>query len=390
MARSAEEQSTKLRWFDEGALWIGEQRIATDDVKLGWVDVTDRLVFELHDGDRWTLAGLDESARQQVLERMECSASQRALDTSIAAPYLTSFGCRRLLTAAAIPFMGLYLLVSPCALVAALGSSLRLMLGGELAKALAVMGPTAAAMGLVMGLSFLMYRYYRPSGLRVGTDGVRVERWLSREFVPYAKVTDVRHDAGPVRLRVGNDIHMGVALRNEHGVHVLTMADGSECRFTNAAVVALDPGAVVLVLRDGSEVRLPGADVAVAQRIREAMATREERRAAGLRIERLDRGERDVATWKKQLNDVAKPGDYRGGGGIGEKGLLDVVEDPGASPEQRVAAAYALSRIETAPKHRIRVAAQACADDAMREALEEAAEGELALAQLEAAASRAG
>ena len=152
----------------------------------------------------------------------------------------------------------------------------------------------------------------------------------------------------------------------------------------------LQPGSLVLKLRDGSEYPLRGADEAIAERIREAMSSQEERRAVGLRIGRLDRREDHLEEWKKRLTELARPtGDYRDGG-PGKTGLLEVVEDPGATPEQRVAAAYALSRIEETPRHRIQVAAQASADDDLRKALEEAAEGELETARVERAMERFG
>jgi hypothetical protein len=260
---------------------------------------------------------------------------------------------------------------------------------GELLVAAAVMGGTALAMAVVMGMAYAVYRYYRPLGLRIGTDGVRVDKWLAgHRFIPYRDITGVDVEVGSVTLRVGDDMVRGQSMRREGGKTLLVLGDGTERTFDSALIAAKEEGAVVLALTDGTAVQLIGADQVVAQRIREAMATQERRRATGLRIERLDRGEHDEGAWKARLAEVSKPsGDYRGGG-LGETGLLEVVEDPGATPEQRVAAAYALSRIEEVPRHRIAVAAQACADEDLRVALEEAAAGELEVSRIERSMSR--
>jgi len=65
IARNAQEEPTQLR-FEGSALILGEQCIDKDDVKLGWVDTNDRVAVELKNGDRWTIAGLDDDAQQKV------------------------------------------------------------------------------------------------------------------------------------------------------------------------------------------------------------------------------------------------------------------------------------------------------------------------------------
>jgi hypothetical protein len=67
--------------------------------------------------------------------------------------------------------------------------------------------------------------------------------------------------------------------------------------------------------------------------------------------------------------------------------LETVLGNPTADPEQRVAAAVALSH-DDAAKKRIRIVAAACADPDLEAALEAAAEGELDAARLRKARKR--
>ncbi len=327
----------------DGALVAGPDIVHINQVKLGWVDALDRVAIEHHNGDRWLIDGLGHAEQQRLLAHVECSAAQRALDTTMAAPYRRSAGCLRLSLAALLPILGSVALVSPCVIAGGLGRAWSYLMAGNLTRAFGATGIVALAAGVVMGVCWLMYRYYRPSRLRIGSDGIRYEKWLGSGYIPYRDVDAVEARTDGVTLQAG-----------------------------------------------GREIALQGADEAVAQRIREAMATQAERRATGLRIERLDRSEDDVRAWKQRIEALATPSaDYRDAG-LDDGALLDVVEDPGASPEQRVAAAYALSLGGSSPRHRIAVAAQACADDDMRAALEEAAEGEIAARRVARAMERFG
>ena len=67
--------------------------------------------------------------------------------------------------------------------------------------------------------------------------------------------------------------------------------------------------------------------------------------------------------------------------------LVDLVGDGHADPEQRVAAALALPKDEET-RDKLRIAAARCADQDTKAALEAAAEGEVALAEMERAVER--
>lgn len=394
-ARRTTSEPAQLR-LEPGAVVAGGARIAIDEVKMGWVDGADRVAIEHDNGDQWLIDGLEPDEQQRLLEHIECDAAQRALHTNIAGPYQANFGCLRMLSAASLPIAGLFLLGSPLMVAAGVGKGLDSLAQGNWQGALSTMATTAAVTATVMLVSLAMYRYYRPLRLRIGTDGVRVEKWFGHRFTPCREVESVSTVPATVVLREGGPggrhgpLLRGTAVRTEHGVKVLTMTDGEERRVPMAAVIKHEPQCVVLHLRDGTQQRLIGADETVAERIREAIATQQDKRSTGLRIERLDRGELDDAAWKERLAELAKPTqDYRGSQ-LGKAGLLEVVEDPGTTPQQRVAAAYALSQLDDAPKHRIRVAAQSCADDDLRIALEEAARGELENERIERAMMRFG
>jgi hypothetical protein len=172
--------------------------------------------------------------------------------------------------------------------------------------------------------------------LSIGTDGVVVRRLGRRRFVPRASLDAVEARDGEVVL----------------------------------ARVKGDP----LRVRTSGQ---PEAD-AVVLRIREAIASPEARGAPEL--DRLDRRGRAVSAWLRDLRALAAgPGGYRDAS-LDLRALLDVVEDGGAPPEHRIAAAAALSGAPDEQaffRARVRVAAQACADTRLREAIERAGEGDL-------------
>ena len=87
-------------------------------------------------------------------------------------------------------------------------------------------------------------------------------------------------------------------------------------------------------------------------------------------LDRLERNGRDAAEWLRDLRALtSKAGGYREAT-IEARALLEVVEDGAAPPERRIAAAAALSGTpEPEARARVRVAAEACVDDRLREAM---------------------
>ncbi|WP_437903837.1 hypothetical protein WME95_35860 [Sorangium sp. So ce327] len=195
-------------------------------------------------------------------------------------------------------------------------------------------GPVVAWFALALGSTWLLRRAARRTQVVVGTDGVRIDRPFSSVWVPYAELDSVG-------------------------------------RRGDRLVLSRRGGGIPVVLRTGEALT-----EALAQRIRDA----HEGAAAGAAprgAEALERGGRDLAAWREDLRKLLAGGDYRAAGLTPEDALL-ALDDVSAPRDRRVGAALLL-RVAGYPEaqERIRVAAGATADDALRAALERAAEDEV-------------
>lgn len=143
----------------------------------------------------------------------------------------------------------------------------------------------------------------------------------------------------------------------------------------------------VVVWKDGRYELLSGTGVEVSDESIQAFLHRVERvmgRARGRRhgpmhLAQLERNGRSVEDWHRDLRAMFDRGAtaYRGIQ-FGPDEALSVLEDPEATPEQRMGAALALSgSADPDARTRVRVAADASANEAMREVLTRASEGEV-------------
>ncbi|MGK3959572.1 hypothetical protein WMF01_03255 [Sorangium sp. So ce1667] len=221
-------------------------------------------------------------------------------------------------------------LVAGCAGLPALMIFWLLVVGlfGRMSAALAV-----AWLALTLLSTWLVRRAARPTQVVVGSDGVRVERPFSSAWLPYAEITEIRKD-GDALLVVGQ----------------------------KSGTLVLQPGEA---LSD-----------AVAIRIREAHQ-RVAGGAAPRGAEALERRGRGVAAWREDLRKLLADGDYRATG-LTPEDAIRTLDDADAPRDRRIGAALFL-RVAGYPEaqDRIRVAAGTTADDALRAALEQAAEEEL-------------
>ncbi|MGK4000341.1 hypothetical protein [Sorangium sp. So ce1024] len=203
--------------------------------------------------------------------------------------------------------------------------------GGHAARA-------AALLALPLLSVWLIRRAARPTRVVVGSDGVRVERSFSSAWLPYKELAAIR--------RSGDRL-------------ILSRASGDH----------------PLVVRGGKDLIK-----ATARRIRDA----HRRAGAGATgvdaprgAEALERRGRDLAVWREDLRKLHAAGDYRASA-LTPEDVLRTLDDAGAPRDRRVGAALFL-RVAGYPEAqaRIRVAAGATADDALRAALERAAEEEI-------------
>ncbi len=169
----------------------------------------------------------------------------------------------------------------------------------------------------------------QPTRLLIGDDGLQLDSWRERFFVPYRDLA---------RCDVSED-------------------------------------GLVLDRRDGTRMEFPGKMSASAV----LLIQDEIRRRSDVFEQPIDhaepllrRGERSVSEWRESLASLRKPGhDYRSQS-LDEPTLHALMTNPAADAEQRLGAALALSTTPS-ERRRIRVAARACLEPRMRVALEQIA-----------------
>jgi hypothetical protein len=200
---------------------------------------------------------------------------------------------------------------------------------------------------------------HSPAELVIGADGITVKQGFARQFIPFAAIA--RIDTGRGR-------------RNIYG----------------AVLPPIDP--VTIDLKDGSQV-VPRTVCFTADQQAELaarLADAQEAFAAGAcdsdATARLDRNGRSARAWRDALRDaLATAGGYRAEA-LDPNGVVRVLESPAAPVERRIGAALALAAsMGDEGRTRICVAAAACANPRVRIALEKAARGALADADLDAA-----
>jgi hypothetical protein len=301
-------------------------------IVAGYQTRSDRTaVLHLRDGAQ-VVVHLDKDDPARVLSHAGVAVAQRALTL----PLRGQFG------AFTIGFVAVWpLLFSWWAVAAALQ------------HVLSSVGYLGALALTALSTALVVRRFGFPRVI-VGTDGIRVVGRLLPRFLPYENIKGVElvppgYPHGKPSIRV---------LRRKGGpIELPTIA----------------------APRD----RVEG----LARRIDEAVRAHAAGGARGL--DALARGGRSAAEWKDDVRRLAlAPPTFRDQA-HGVDDYERVLGDAAAAPDQRVGAALALRAIdpEEGPA-RIRVAAGASADEALRDLLEAAAEGEIDDALLARAASR--
>lgn len=172
-------------------------------------------------------------------------------------------------------------------------------------------------------------------------------------------------------------------------------------RFDDLVSARREARGVRLHRRDGSSILLPvvgarggGAQEearasALLRRIEEVLDARAASAVDRPGLAELDRGGRDADAWREHLRGLAREdADYRRAG-LTRAELGNVIEDAAAPVGRRVGAALALAAGEPEEaRRRVRIAADASADEELKRALEQAAEGEVDMALIERAEKR--
>jgi hypothetical protein len=314
----------------EPSVAIARERIESGIVTSGWPHV--RLLIQLRNGDVITADAPDEPTAQRVLALLGVSADVRRVSVRLGT-------ATRQIVAALVSL--------PISAIFAAGFGLLGVMHWQRALyGIDMFGVVFSIVWLSFTaiLTYFIASTFRPTEVIVGSDGIRVQAAHRYEFF-YDRIERVE----------AQDKKLVLFLRGPSGSSVPFVAVRGE----------------------------PGVVAGLAERINEALARakrgEEERPVAGL----LDPAGRSLAAWREALRALVSDAGYRKSG-VTRESLIEVLEDPAAPPGRRIGAALALRGSEhPESKARIRIVADACVDEALQRALEEAAEDELAEGTLE-------
>jgi hypothetical protein len=306
---------------------------AADEIEDGWFEpgVLATVVLRMKSGDRLAFSTMDETAARAALQAAGVAPSQQVLRVRIASPASQHAG-------------GAALGVLALAAVCAIAIPAALIFAGQWIQAL-IAGHTGAIAGIALSAPLLFFagfalfktvQFLAPPSVVIGVDGVALRGVGLRRFVPYAQVADVTREPPGVWLR----------LRSREDVLFPTSPE------------------------------TPAAEV-VYERIRDAMRAARAGVSPEAKLALLDRNGRSFEAWKAALRDLVQGAGYRTVA-LDHDELGHVIEDAGATPERRVAAAIALGAAgRPEAEARARIAVQACADERLQLAVDLASRGEL-------------
>lgn len=324
---SVEDGALDLKWLRAGRLT--RARFDAGAIEEGWVEdlpSATSVVLRMHDRTVVSLTTPSCEAGAKLLRDLGVAADQQVLRVRLEAA-----SQRSLLRGAGA------LLATIVVTIAITSTAVMLWVGG---------GKPFSAPAFALSL----YAFYRilgwvmPPVAVVGTDAVVVRGLSRREAYPYSDVLWVRASASGVELGLQDGRTITLPTRRA---------------------------------RLDEEASAPSA--VLAERIRGAMASAARGASARAAAGALERNGRPWAEFCDHLKSLlGKKGGYRAAT-LEREDLLAVLEDNAARPAQRVAAVLALSASGPADDlhERLRVVLDTCADEDLREAIEEAAALEL-------------
>ncbi len=326
---------------------VATRRIPFAEITQGHWEDPDRLILGLRSREILVVRTRDEAAASRVLALAHLTPGERVLRAGLpTAASMFPFGSALASGGLAILFPTLL------ALTLALGGSIQKFLHhprhpGEVALALALV-----ASGV--GAGFALLRLLRRRELVVGTDGVVFRKAFGETRLRHADIRSVSKHPRGLQLEL-----------TEGGARVFIptiAALQGNLRYESAVPTLEETG------RDALVERIEG--------------TRRAERGAGIpeaSLDRLDRRGRSIPEWREDLRELARPGAGYRHTAMGPSDLGALIEDASAPAERRIAAAVILGTNDRdEARTRVRIAASATADDDLRAALEQAAEGEIA------------
>jgi hypothetical protein len=193
----------------------------------------------------------------------------------------------------------------------------------------------ALAVALLAASMVFGSRILGPTAVTIGSDGVSWKRGFSKGFVAY-------RDLAVVETWHGNDI-----MFRKHNGEIILLSHSRKDPARTAGTVSL---------------------------IQHAMYGAQTSSSDALSI--LDRNERSIEAWREAMKALFSSAAYRSVA-VTRDDLSRTLDDPQSSSERRIGAAMALAAAGDADAlTRVRVAAEACADENLRYCLEGVAAGD--------------
>ncbi|MEQ9322493.1 MAG: hypothetical protein RIF41_25225 [Polyangiaceae bacterium] len=335
--------TTLVEIHDDHVVLYGEshQTLRPDDIVDGWLEADEHgssfVVCRLRRGRRLVMHTREPAEAEEILATLGVDVSQA----------VARFDVESL---AVEQGQGPVFHLLGAALLAMWAFPSVLAIAGVAQKGWSVTAPLIM-LGILAVVALLFARMVRPGRVVVGMDGFRIRRGLRERFISYETVRGVDYQVDHVRVWVDDDI--------------------------------LDLSCATFASREHERTH------SLAQRLARAHEIFRARRGdAAAKLSLLERGERSVEAWRRDLEALAREtGGYRQMR-IDDAVLTEVVEDATAPAEQRLGAAIVLAARQAPPEvtERVRIASRSCANPRLRVALDHVLEGEaLAEAELEAA-----
>lgn len=326
----------------------GKRRvIPRADMQTAWIEEPKELHVQTVRGEEIVVAAESPERATSLLRELELGAEKRVLRVPLVSATARFRGGRALSVLGIVSLMPAILFAVLCASMGIGDHGFLRSSGGSLAMSFFV--------GIAAGLSALVFALLaelRSRDVIVGTDGLYMTS--SQAFLPFTKIAGVSlHRDGVMVHRDGGKIVL-LATRTSDELSLATA--GAPARN------ATSPGA--------------RAQQLLYDRIRTALARPKDGQSR--KLELLDSAGRSAKQWRDALHALSGGGGNFRVAGITDEELEEAIADVQVEPLRRVAAVVALSgRSPERARECGRVAAYACADAKLREALERASAGEL-------------
>lgn len=323
----------------------GVDRYARADVVDGWIQDPAQVVLRMKGKLTLVLVAASKKDARSLLQAMGADVGQRALTIDLPSFASTKGSGVSFLSIVSLGITGTSLLV----VLYLLGLSISKGFTIERLWGSLILG----AVGLIhIGILAVFAHLVRWRRLTIGMDGVSIPRFLRRpRFLPYRSISLLATEPQGVVIVPAEGRPIRIALQTNGSAGLPAAVD------PEYATVAEHKQHIIV------------------ERIETAMKASG---TSGADLGELDRAGRTIAQWRQAVQRLVGGAEGYRRRSITLDALSQLLTDPAAPAERRIAAAMVLGKSEAPELHDcVRVAIDTCADQELKLALEEAAEDRL-------------